>query len=142
MTVYALKTTLDELSRQNVIDSRDIVERVNEIEEDIAAIDDDALPDVEGHIAADRKELQDELDILNELVEVIDGYSGDSAKDGVTLVAESYWVEYAQELADDIGALPKEFSWPTSYIDWDRAASDLKMDYTSVQIGSEDYWFR
>lgn len=37
--------------------------------------------------------------------------------------------DFAQELADSLGLLNKEASWPNSYIDWERAARDLMMDY-------------
>ena len=37
--------------------------------------------------------------------------------------------EYAQDLAESIGAIDSDASWPLSYIDWERAARDLMMDY-------------
>lgn len=51
--------------------------------------------------------------------------------------------DYAQELADDIGAVPDELPWPLSYIDWERAARDLFMgDYWSADSPSGVYVFR
>lgn len=32
---------------------------------------------------------------------------------------------YAEELAEELGLVPDEFKWPTSYINWTRAARDL-----------------
>jgi antirestriction protein len=51
---------------------------------------------------------------------------------------------FAQELAEEIGALPTDFSWPASYIDWYRAADDLFMgDYWSARAdGGSVYVFR
>ena len=52
--------------------------------------------------------------------------------------------EFAEELAEDLGAIPADFSWPASYIDWERAARDLFMgDYFSVDAaGGGVYVFR
>lgn len=36
--------------------------------------------------------------------------------------------DYAYDLAESMGTVPKDHSWPASYIDWDRAARDLFMD--------------
>lgn len=41
--------------------------------------------------------------------------------------------DFAYQLAEDIGALPAEYSWPASHIDWERATRDLFMcDYAST----------
>lgn len=37
--------------------------------------------------------------------------------------------DYAQQFAEDIGAVDPDASWPNSYIDWERAARDLFLDY-------------
>lgn len=39
--------------------------------------------------------------------------------------------DYARELAEDLGAIPREYSWPVSYIDWESATRDLF---------ASDYW--
>ena len=46
--------------------------------------------------------------------------------------------EFAQNMADELGLLNKEMSWPYSCIDWEYAARELMYDY------SEDggYYFR
>jgi len=59
-----------------------------------------------------------------------------------TMINDSYFVEYAQELAEDIGTINEYNSWPCYCIDWERAARELKMDYASVQVQDETYWFR
>ena len=47
-------------------------------------------------------------------------------------------IEFAQELADQLGAVNADSSWPNYCIDWEYAARDLMMDY------SEDsgYYFK
>jgi antirestriction protein len=37
--------------------------------------------------------------------------------------------EFAQELAEEIGAVNHSASWPNNCIDWERAARDLMYDY-------------
>lgn len=45
--------------------------------------------------------------------------------------------DFAFELANDCGMLPKDPSWPLTYIDWERAARDLFMDdYWSADAGN------
>ena len=61
---------------------------------------------------------------------------------GETLIRESYFETYAQELADDIGAIPKDARWPCTCIDWEQAARELKQDYTSVDFDGVTYWVR
>ncbi|KKN09800.1 hypothetical protein LCGC14_1043080 [marine sediment metagenome] len=58
------------------------------------------------------------------------------------LIRDSYFEEYAQELAEDIGAIKADAGWPCGYIDWERAARDLQMDYTCVDFDGVTYWTR
>lgn len=51
--------------------------------------------------------------------------------------------DFAENLAEELGLLPREHTWPTSYIDWDQATRDLFMDYASVPApGGRVYVFR
>lgn len=59
-----------------------------------------------------------------------------------TLVLESAFEEYAEELASDIGAIDSDAGWPLSYIDWEAAADALRVDYTSVTYDGDDYLIR
>jgi hypothetical protein len=61
---------------------------------------------------------------------------------GATFIADSYFEEYAQELAEDIGAVNRNVEWPYTCIDWERAARELKSDYTAVEIDGATYWVR
>lgn len=60
----------------------------------------------------------------------------------VTLIRDSYFRDYAQELAEDIGAINADATWPNNCIDWERAARELQMDYTSVEFDGVTYWVR
>ncbi len=51
--------------------------------------------------------------------------------------------DFAQDLAEEMGAIPTDYSWPASYVDWERAARDLFMDYTDAPApGGRIYVFR
>lgn len=81
-----------------------------------------------------------EYKALKELAEQAESY-GDW-RYGETLVRDSYFANYAQQLAEDIGAVNANASWPNNCIDWEQAARELKMDYTSVYFGGVEYWLR
>lgn len=91
-------------------------------------------------------ENDEELKHLVALLDECRGNGGDEQWEGdwypVTLIRDSYFKTYAQELADDIGAIDANATWPNTCIDWDRAARELRMDYTSVSFDGVDYWVR
>ena len=115
-------------SYADVIDVRDIIERFEELRED--RTDDDA------------DEFVALADLLNELRDNGGDHQWEGAWYPVTMIRDSYFKEYAQELAEEIGAIPSHTSWPAYCIDWDWAARDLKMDYTAVEYDGITYWYR
>ena len=121
-------TTLD-LSA-DIIDVRDIIARVEELEEGKHL----TVPELE------------ELDDLKAILSDLQGLGGDEQWRGdwypVTLIRESYFRDYAEELADDIGAIPKDAQWPMNCIDWEQAARELRYDYSGVDIDGATYWTR
>jgi len=82
-----------------------------------------------------------ELKVLQTLADEAEGYAPDW-KYGESLIRDSYFETYARELADDIGAIDKNQSWPNNCIDWEEAADQLKQDYTSVDFDGVEYWVR
>src|SRR5574343_1100147 len=123
------KTASREISNsQRVIDSRDIIARIDYLE----YLDEEPPTD-------DNAEERAELAALRSLAE--SGYSADWSY-GATLIRDSYFEEYAQELAEDIGAIGKDLPWPACHIDWEAAADALKQDYTSVDFDGVEYWVR
>ena len=148
----------------DIIDSRDVIARIEELEGEREALDyafttayEDwqAIPrgddgDAEAHAAQiraerDLKNWEDdygaELAALQALADEASGYAADW-KYGETLIRDSYFRDYAMELADDIGAVPDNAQWPTTCIDWDQAARELQMDYTAVDFDGVTYWVR
>lgn len=79
-----------------------------------------------------------EMVALVKLAEEASDYAADWQY-GVTLIRDSYFQSYAMDFADDIGAIPAEYSWPTSCIDWEQAAREL---HTSVDFDGVTYWVR
>ena len=108
---------------QDIIDSRDIIERIEELEndEDLDELD------------------KDELKMLKDLAKEGEDYSSDW-KYGETLIRDTYFVEYAMDLAEDTGAIDPKANWPTNCIDWEKAARELQMDYSIIDFDGVDYW--
>jgi len=83
-------------------------------------------------------EFQEELDELN----ILEGEIGRNWLHGETLIDEGDFVEYAQDLAEDISGMPRDQPWPFSHIDWEAAADDLRSDYSSVEYQGNTYLYR
>lgn len=119
----------------DIIDSRDVIEAIEALESE--------LEDEPGHLLTsdEADELRAELDALKSLADEASGYAADWEY-GETLIRDSYFETYAQELADDIGAVDANAPWPMSCIDWEQAARELQQDYTCVSFDGVDYWIR
>lgn len=82
----------------------------------------------------------EELRILKDLQEQAEGY-GDW-RCGETLIRESYFETYAQQLAEECGMVNDDATWPNDCIDWEAAARELRMDYSAVDFDGETYLVR
>lgn len=114
----------------DIIDVRDIIARIEEIEE-IGNLDDD-----------EKQELGCLLTIITELESVGGGdeqWRGDWFP--LTLIADSYFTDYARELCEEIGDIPKELPHYIE-IDWNATARNIRVDYTPVKINGATYWTR
>jgi hypothetical protein len=104
-------------NNDDVIDSRDVIARIEELE-GIA----ECVPlDEEEH---------DELIALKELAEEGEQWVTDWV-DGAALIRGSYFRDYVMDAA-----------WPNNCIDWDRAVRELKYDYSSIEFDGVTYWVR
>ena len=45
-------------------------------------------------------------------------------------------------MAEDVGAIDSNATWPNSCIDWDQAVRELKMDYMEVDYAGVSYFIR
>lgn len=79
-----------------------------------------------------------------ELLKVLEELESDVGewRHGEALIRDTYFETYAKDLAEDIGAMPKDSAWPACHIDWEAATNALKQDYSSVDIGGVEYWYR
>lgn len=149
---------------EDIIDSRDVIETVNEAEVEI----EDAREEVEDTaeaLAAEEKREDTCADMISELRHALKvaranlealileyqplfdfasefkGYAADY-EHGEAAIRDSYFVEYAEQMAEDIGAIGRNMSWPLNHIDWDAAADELKSDYTAIEFDGVTYWVR
>lgn len=123
---------------QDIIDSRDIIARIEELEEDREACA-DGIEELTAEQWDD--EHGEELDALKSLAAEAEGYAPDWHY-GEALIRETYFEEYARELAHDIGAVNEDAGWPGRHIDWEAAAVELKHDYTAVEFDGVTYYIR
>ena len=152
---------------ENVMDSRDIIARIEALEEFEQAAKNEAVeikariegmegegPDSEAAMkiwtAADGTEYaetvdwtEDEYGELKRLRDLAEEASGSPDWTyGETLIRDSYFEDYARELAEGCGMVKDDVTWPNNCIDWEKAADMLKQDYMSVDFGDETYWIR
>ncbi len=145
----ATKTTIT--NSDDVIDSREVIERLEELraerDELIEARSEVTHDDPEAYNKAvnDLIEWNDDFIIELKALEALNAEGEDYAADwihGETLIRDTYFEDYAQELADDIGAVATDAVWPYTCIDWTQAARELQMDYTQVDFDGVAYWIR
>lgn len=135
----------------NVIDVRDIIERVEDLRGERDSRAQDFIDYHEGKginvhwdegeakWAEEYPEDARELAILEDFLSDLKGYGGDEQWEGdwypVTLVNSDHFTEYAQELAEEI-AEPgmRDAAWPYRHIDWEAAANELQQDYSTVDL--------
>lgn len=123
--------------------SRDVFDRVGELELELEGLESglDNLDCVGGKVDVAIDELKDEWKPLRDFADELIDASPD-APDGIAVIRDSYFTEYAQDLAEDIVAIDYNANWPFYHIDWDAAADSLKQDYTEVDFDGVAYFIR
>ena len=114
---------------EDILDLRDIKEKRDEI--------------MSGEYS-DFDSAEDALDYLKAVKELEDDYLYDSLdaiayKQAPGLIHDDYFEEYAENYADDIGAIDANATWPLNHIDWAEAADELKHDFIEVEFGGYTY---
>ena len=157
----------------NVLDSRDIIARIEYLESERESLTDavdtvqETLDDLDAsdfeevsefeeaeqttkdELATAQANVKDwdesdegqELTKLKAFAEEAESSSSDWSY-GATLIHEDYFEDYARDLAAEGDYDMKNELWPYTCIDWEKAAEELKQDYTSVDFGGETYWVR
>ena len=111
---------------EDLIDSREVIARIEYLADDDYERDEDE---------------DAELAALRALADEAAGYAADWQY-GETLIRDSYFKQYAEQVAEELDLIPQDAKWPATCIDWDQAARELQMDYTSVSFDGIDYWIR
>lgn len=141
----------------SVIDSRDIIERIEfleqELEDELDLVREDHPRMKEENLQklldkAEKEYLEssdgEELKSLRKVADQCDGY-GDWEY-GEPLIHDSYWQDYIKELIEDCymtAEMRKMMSsWPWRHLDLEAAAEEAKDDYMEVDFGGEVYWMR
>lgn len=126
----------------DIIDVRDIIARVEHLE----ALRTPGPVDLGDDNETDQDALFAELSGFEKLLGDLVGNGGDEQWHGdwypLTLIRDSYFKDYAQELAEDIGAINADATWPNNCIDWEQAARELRVDYTAIEFDGVTYWTR
>ena len=136
----------------DLIDSRAVIARIEELEDERQALadaseDEDGLEEDRAEAKANLAAWDDsdeayELLSLKALVSEAEPYCPDW-KYGTTLIRDSYFEDYAQELASELYSKAiGDAKWPFDCIDWEKAAEELQQDYTEVEFDGVTYWVR
>ena len=126
----------------DVIDSRSIIERIEYLTDERDNYETTEEHNPVEQWAIDNPDEAAELAALEALQEEAEGYSEDW-KHGATLVRDSYFTKYAEELVRDIGDLPRDLpGYVADNINWQGVAADIQVDYTSVDFDGVEYWVR
>jgi hypothetical protein len=119
----------------NIIDVREIIERIEEIELEFTG---DEFPTDE------ELALIDEHKTLTAIMDDLKGNGGDEQWRGdwypLTLIADCHFTAYAQELVLDCYDLKGVPSFV--HIDWEATAREMRIDYSQTTIDGLTYLYR
>lgn len=142
-----------------IIDTRDLHERLDELEgfEEVFLEAKEALANYELD-----EEDPDSIEEHSDLQDAVDNAETDFGEDerkelaelrslkaevpewdyGTTLIREDYFRQYAEDFADDTGAIDRRATWPLNHIDWEAAAEELKHDFSSTEFQGCTYYYQ
>lgn len=144
-------TTKEITNTDDVIDVREVTERVEYLEAQPTKDDDGACYSCGLYVKEGDEDHEPdcsvlELQRLNALLDELRGNGGDHDWRGnwypLILIHDAHFEDFARDEAESIGLIDRNASWPYTCIDWTVAAEQLQMDYTSVDFDGETYWYR
>ena len=131
---------------KSVFDSRDLIEYEKYFKKSCTILFNDYMlkqdSDYELDFEVDFLDYEDflgEFPDIHEFYEFFNELNDDSEfESGTAIIHEDYWVEYVQELLEDIGDLPKDLP---SYIviDWKNTANNVMDDYKQYRYKDQTY---
>jgi hypothetical protein len=130
MSNYPAWESVGDLTAEDVFDSRDAEAWLDWWDDEMIA---------EQDASNGGTDLADLRTALQELRAECEGYGWEY---GIGFIRETYFEDYARELASDIGAIDGHASWPLMHIDWEGAARDLAMDYSTCEVDDMTYYWR
>jgi hypothetical protein len=119
---------LDSLRGEERIDSRDLIETRDALRAELPEMTD-----------------EDEASEARELIAAIDELEAEGPEDwehGAAFIRDDTFKDYARELAEEIGAIPDDAQWPCTCINWEEAASELAMDFSTTRFLGHGYYVR
>ena len=123
-------TTTTIMNDQDIIDSRDIIDRIEELKE---------LIEGEGCDEA-CTEYKLELAMLEDLAKQGEAESSDWVH-GETLIHRLHFVDYVADMLADCGTIPRDIPWFVE-IDWEATAGNVEADYSSIDFDGVEYLIR
>lgn len=124
-------------TNQDVFDSRDLIERIEELEalKDLVSEGKASPEDIE-----EWEESVEEYYTLRKFADEAEGYCEDW-EHGESFIHEDYFTQYAKEFASDCGYIPDNLpDWIENNIDWEGVAEELKVDYTEYELDGNTYY--
>lgn len=140
----------------DMLDSRDIIARIEWLEEDrethadsIAAASEYAeeSPEYDALMTTGRADWDatspdaKELYALTAFAKECEGAGVPDWEYGATLIRDSYFTAYVQDMLEDCGELPSDLPWYIE-INWDATVRNVQYDYMPVEFGYVTYWVR
>ncbi len=125
-----MSNTID--NTDDVIDSRDVIARIEELEAERDACEAEAFEEWQ------KSDDADELAALCNLRDEAEGYAPDWHH-GAQLIRDSYFETAMDDMLEDCGELPKDLP---CYLSITVDYKALQMDYTAVDFDGVTYWVR
>lgn len=134
----------------DVIDSRDVIKRIEKLQCDVEAEFVETLPEGKKDDYTEdefnewlkREDNSCEADEYRSLIALQNEAEGDCDwTDGAALIRDSYFVDHLQQECEDCEYISEDLpSWIE--IDWEKTAENVKVDYTEVDFDGVAYFVR
>ena len=123
-------------NHDDTISSDDIIERIEELESELES-ELETLKDADPEAELDDGDAAE----LKNLKEIIEKMGSAATREHETLIRESYWEDYVEQLCEEIGDIPKDLP-AYIHIDWKWTAREIAMDYSTVELDGISYYYR
>jgi hypothetical protein len=131
------------IEHDNILDTRTLAGNLSDLIEDSDLPENEQVEDAEERTEAIQAYMDLALAISGSSVmtpaEAVDALND---ADAPALIADSYFKDYARDLAEDVGAVNADARWPNNHIDWEAASDELRVEYTDVEFDGASYLYR